>query len=134
VPSKLTAILDVRCPDDETVELLVRTVSDRVQGLADEHGVSFSITNQSTAARVDFDEDLYAACEKSLLSRGRKVIGLPTAAGHDAGALASSFPTAMLFVRNLTGISHSPQEHATTEDCVEGTIALAEILADLACR
>ncbi len=134
VPSRLIAILDARCPDDETLAQLVATISGRVQALADEHGVGFSITNQSIAARVDFDTDLYAACERSLVSRGRKVIGVPTAAGHDAGALAASFPTAMLFVRNETGISHSPAEYATTEDCVEGTIALAEILQDLACR
>ncbi|MFV1990297.1 MAG: allantoate amidohydrolase [Acidimicrobiales bacterium] len=134
VPSRLTAILDARCPDDQTLALLVRRFGDRVKGLADEHGVDFGITNQSIAARVDFDEELYAACEGSLVARGRKVIGLPTAAGHDAGALASSFPTAMLFVRNVTGISHSPQEYATSEDCIEGTVVLAEILADLACR
>ncbi|MFV1990077.1 MAG: allantoate amidohydrolase, partial [Acidimicrobiales bacterium] len=61
VPSRLTAILDARCPDDETLGLLVHRFGDRVKGLADEHGVDFSITNQSTAVRVDFDEDLYAA-------------------------------------------------------------------------
>ena len=34
---------------------------------------------------------------------------LPTGAGHDAGILAAAgVPTAMLFVRNPTGVSHSP--------------------------
>ena len=38
---------------------------------------------------------------------------IPTAAGHDAGILsAAGIPTAMLFVRNPTGVSHSPAEHA----------------------
>ena len=37
---------------------------------------------------------------------------LPTAAGHDAGILSALVPTAMLFVRNPTGVSHSPEEHA----------------------
>lgn len=134
VPSKLVAILDARCPDDETLALLVKLISDRVREAAGENAVDIEILNQSIAARVDFDEPLYARCEQSLVSRGRKVIALPTAAGHDAGALASSFPTAMLFVRNVTGVSHSPAEYATTEDCVEGTIALAEILKDLACQ
>ncbi len=37
---------------------------------------------------------------------------LGTGAGHDAGVLSSAVPTAMLFVRNPTGVSHSPEEFA----------------------
>ena len=58
---------------------------------------------------------------------------LPTAAGHDAGILSvAGVPTAMLFVRNPTGVSHSPEETATTEDCLAGVEALADTLALLA--
>ena len=58
---------------------------------------------------------------------------LPTAAGHDAGVLsAAGIPTAMLFVRNPTGISHSPDEHAEVPDCLAGVHALAETLERLA--
>jgi N-carbamoyl-L-amino-acid hydrolase len=39
----------------------------------------------------------------------------------------------MLFVRNPTGVSHSPAESATDDDCVAGVAALAAVLADLAC-
>jgi N-carbamoyl-L-amino-acid hydrolase len=35
----------------------------------------------------------------------------------------------MLFVRNPTGISHSPQESATVTDCLAGVEALADTLA-----
>jgi N-carbamoyl-L-amino-acid hydrolase len=60
---------------------------------------------------------------------------LPTGAGHDAGVLAAAgIPTAMLFVRNPTGVSHSPAEHATDADCAAGVAALAGVLEELACR
>jgi N-carbamoyl-L-amino-acid hydrolase len=59
---------------------------------------------------------------------------LPTGAGHDAGILAARLPTAMLFVRNPTGVSHSPAEHADPADCLAGVAALAAVLADLAGR
>ena len=49
---------------------------------------------------------------------------LPTGAGHDAGVLAARVPTAMLFVRNPTGVSHSPAEHADLADCEAGVRAL----------
>ena len=56
---------------------------------------------------------------------------VPTGAGHDAGVLAAHVPSAMLFVRNPTGISHAPEEHADTGDCLAGVAALADVLATL---
>ena len=56
---------------------------------------------------------------------------LPTGAGHDAGILAARVPTAMLFVRNPTGISHAPEESATEEDIDAGVDALARVIRDL---
>jgi N-carbamoyl-L-amino-acid hydrolase len=59
---------------------------------------------------------------------------LPTGAGHDAGILAAAgVPSAMLFVRNPTGVSHSPGEHAEQADCEAGVVALADVLEEL-CR
>ena len=37
----------------------------------------------------------------------------------------------MLFVRNPTGVSHSPAEHADRDDCLAGVDALATVLAEL---
>jgi N-carbamoyl-L-amino-acid hydrolase len=56
---------------------------------------------------------------------------LPTGAGHDAGVLASAVPTAMLFVRNPTGISHSPEEFAELDDTLAGIDALERTLRAL---
>jgi N-carbamoyl-L-amino-acid hydrolase len=54
-------------------------------------------------------------------------------AGHDAGVLqAAGVPSAMLFVRNPTGVSHSPAEHADMADCLAGVEALARTLERLA--
>jgi N-carbamoyl-L-amino-acid hydrolase len=38
----------------------------------------------------------------------------------------------MLFVRNPTGVSHAPREHAETADCLAGVRALATVVEDLA--
>jgi len=35
----------------------------------------------------------------------------------------------MLFVRNPTGVSHSPAEHADLDDCLAGVDALSELMA-----
>jgi N-carbamoyl-L-amino-acid hydrolase len=58
---------------------------------------------------------------------------LDTGAGHDAGILAAAgIPALMLFVRNPTGVSHSPAEHAERTDCLAGIDALTTVVASLA--
>ncbi|GAB3159685.1 allantoate amidohydrolase [Myceligenerans halotolerans] len=66
---------------------------------------------------------------------GAGVPVIPTGAGHDAGLLQQAgIPTAMLFVRNETGVSHSPEESITTADALAGVDALADALSDLITR
>ena len=78
---------------------------------------------------MTFDPDL--AGRLSLVLGGVPVI--PTMAGHDAGVLsAAGLRTAMLFVRNPTGVSHSPDEWASADDCLAGIAALADVVTDLA--
>jgi N-carbamoyl-L-amino-acid hydrolase len=38
----------------------------------------------------------------------------------------------MLFVRNPTGVSHSPAEFAERDDCLTGVAALTAVTRDLA--
>ncbi len=54
---------------------------------------------------------------------------LPSGAGHDAGVLAlAGIPTAMILVRNPSGISHAPEEYAEDADCERGVVALAAVI------
>jgi N-carbamoyl-L-amino-acid hydrolase len=53
-------------------------------------------------------------------------------AGHDAGILAERVPAGMVFVRNPTGVSHSPEEDVDLEDAAvaaNALVAAAERLA-----
>ncbi|MBN9183779.1 MAG: M20/M25/M40 family metallo-hydrolase, partial [Microbacterium sp.] len=44
---------------------------------------------------------------------------------HDAGVFASAgIPAAMILVRNRSGVTHSPAEHADEADCEAGVDAL----------
>ncbi|MFB9708335.1 allantoate amidohydrolase [Streptosporangium nondiastaticum] len=121
VPGLVSAWLDARGGREDAVRALVAE-------LADSSGAEVSA--ESWTPVVDFDADLR--------DRLAAVLGgapaLPTGAGHDAGILAAAgVPSAMVFVRNPTGISHSPDEHAETSDCHAGVAALADALEDL-CR
>ena len=79
---------------------------------------------------TDFDPALVRRLRDPARRRCR-CIG--TGAGHDAGILANDgIRSAMLFVRNPTGVSHSPDEWASADDCLDGIAALADVVTDLA--
>ena len=89
---------------------------------------------ESFTPPVEFDPGLRARLAGALAARGITAPALPTGAGHDAGILAARLPAAMLFVRNPSGVSHSPAEHADAADCEAGVVALAAVLEELAGR
>jgi N-carbamoyl-L-amino-acid hydrolase len=132
VPSAVRAWLDARAADEETVQDAVTTVRSAAMSFCTEHGVTLSVRQESFTPLVRFDQALRDRIAVTLATAGVSAPVLPTAAGHDAGFLAARIPTAMLFVRNPTGISHSPAEHADLADCETGVRALAAILEDLA--
>jgi N-carbamoyl-L-amino-acid hydrolase len=128
------AWLDARAADEQTLAGLVARVMEGARASADQHGVTVTSRCESFSHVVEFDVDLRDRVVAALGRRGVTAPVLPTGAGHDAGVLAGVVPTAMLFVRNRTGVSHSPAEHAEPEDCAAGVEALAAVLEDLACR
>ena len=160
IPSRVTAWLDARGPDEEAVRRIVADTLQAARRAGADHGVSVELTEESFTAVVDFD--------RALRDRLARIVGgppatdagtpaprgaagggagdrpgphapdagttpiLPTGAGHDAGVLAARVPSAMLFVRNPTGVSHAPAEHAEPDDCLAGVAALTAVLKDLA--
>jgi beta-ureidopropionase / N-carbamoyl-L-amino-acid hydrolase len=132
VPSAVRAWLDVRAPDEATVRDTVTTIRSAGERFCEEHGVTLSVREESFTPLVRFDEALRDRMAGVLAAAGIRAPVLPTAAGHDAGVLAARVPAGMLFVRNPTGISHSPAEHAEPADCEAGVRALAAVLEDLA--
>lgn len=120
IPSLVQGWLDARGPDADDVRRVVADVA---------RAVAVEPVEESFTPDTRFDPDLAhrlaAVIDDAPL--------LATGAGHDAGILATAgVPTAMLFVRNPTGVSHSPAEHAETDDCLAGVDALTAVARELA--
>jgi beta-ureidopropionase / N-carbamoyl-L-amino-acid hydrolase len=128
VSAAVHAWLDARAADEETLMGCVTTVRFEAKSFCDEQGVALNVRQESGTAVVRFDPELRARLDGVLGG----VPALPTGAGHDAGVLSARVPAAMLFVRNPTGVSHSPAEHAEVADCEAGIRALAAVLEELA--
>jgi N-carbamoyl-L-amino-acid hydrolase len=132
IPSRVTAWLDARCDSEASLERLVATIRKEGTERASADGTQLEVTPESVSGEVAFDPALTASLRTALADRWGSVPVIPTMAGHDAGILAAAgIPTAMMFVRNPTGVSHSPAEHAEVADCLAGVEALADALEGL---
>ena len=120
IPAHVTAWLDARGPSEAGVRAVVEAVGHQSGSVA---------VQESWTPETAFDVPL--AHRLSALLDDAPMLG--TGAGHDAGVLANAgVSAAMLFVRNPTGISHSPLELAEREDCHRGVQALAAVTEALA--
>ena len=134
ISSSVSGWLDARAPHEPALEAAVAEIGQAAEEHAALHGARCDVRRESFTPRVEFDAGLRQRLGGALSARGIAAPVLPTGAGHDAGILAAWLPTAMLFVRNPTGVSHAPAEHAGAADCETGVVALAAVLAELASR
>lgn len=125
IPAEVTGWLDARAEDEATLDAMLEAIGRDLLNLP---GLHVTIAMESRTPAQHFDPTL----SQILAARLGDAPLLATGAGHDAGVLAEvGVPTAMIFVRNPTGISHSPEEHAEDADCEAGGTALADVLAEL---
>lgn len=123
IPSHVTAWVDARGSREADVRAVVAELEHRARRLGG------SWREESWTPTTPFDGGLVERLNETL--GGVPLLG--TGAGHDAGILANhGVPAAMLFVRNPTGTSHSPEEFAESADCARGVDALVTVLEELA--
>lgn len=128
IASRVSAWMDVRADSEADTRDIVAEVRAAVAEAAAAEGCEASVVEESYSGEVRFDPRLR---DRIVATLGGVPV-LPTGAGHDAGVLAAHVPTAMLFVRNPSGVSHAPEEGADGAAVQAGVDALARTIEDLA--
>lgn len=128
IASTVDLWLDARVPGPGNTPAMVAEIAEAAREAAEQEGCSVLVSQESCSDDVVFDPALRDEFDRVLGG----VPALPTGAGHDAAILAAHVPTAMLYVRNPTGISHAPEEFAEGADVERGSAALADVLENSA--
>jgi N-carbamoyl-L-amino-acid hydrolase len=129
VPSHVRVWLDARVPDSGVLDGWCRALEARAAELAEQRGVAIEVRTASRSAGIAFDPAVRAALSQAAGERAPEVVCF---AGHDAGVLAERIPAGMIFVRNASGISHSPDEHVELADSAAAASVLLRALEQLA--
>jgi N-carbamoyl-L-amino-acid hydrolase len=120
IPAHVRLWIDARAPDAATVDAWRQ----RLEDAATRAPVEIELNTASRSAGIEFDPRVRQA-----LGGGPELVSF---AGHDAGVIAEKRPAGMVFVRNATGISHSPEESVDLEDAAQAATSMLRALERLA--
>lgn len=131
VPASATLTLDVRNTDESLLRKAEAEISEHLNRLAEQEGVTISTRTLARFEPVDFHPDVIDLVEKIATDHGHSHMRMPSGAGHDAQMLARVCPTSMIFVPSHKGISHNPAEHTDADQLVAGCNVLLHALLTL---
>lgn len=144
VPGTVQFSLDIRAPQDETVEAVEAACKEAFTKLAagdDVDGLNDGCTPSDRHCKVDWRTDsvspaisFHDDCIECVTNAAKDLFGeseaekltkrMTSGAGHDSVYTSKRVPTSMIFIPCRDGVSHNPAEYSTPEDCAIGAQVL----------
>ncbi len=132
VPGEVEFSIDCRHTDAEALKAFTAELEALMHRIAKEDGLEIDIDLWMDEAPVPMDEGIVSTIEKKAKEGNYKYRLMHSGAGHDSQVIAPHYPSAMIFVPSIGGISHNPAEETKFEDLIEGIKILADTIYELA--
>ena len=131
VPGLVKHTFELRDLSAEKIARLGDEIQRRAQEIAGETGTEIQIKKVDHDPPAMADAGIQETIEEAATRLGLKTMRLPSGAGHDAQWMARLAPMGMIFVPSIGGISHSPKELTTWQDCANGANVLLHTVLSL---
>ena len=129
IPGVVRLTIELRDLSPETLGLLADKIRLRAAEIARDTRTSIQFTSSVRNTPANAALEVQQAIERSAGRLGLASQRMPSGAGHDAQMMARLSPMGMIFVPSISGISHSPLELTSWEDCARGAdILLGTVL------
>lgn len=134
IPDTASGTIDLRHPEESKLREAEKRMHEIIEASLKEGSCELlEMTQTARTAPVVFHPDIIDAVEREIGSLGVVTRKIVSGAGHDAQELASIVPSGMVFVRGQNdGVSHSPREYSTKEDCAKGVQVMCRVVCGLA--
>jgi N-carbamoyl-L-amino-acid hydrolase len=131
IPSRVQLTLDLRDTDLRRRDRVMQTIQTKSQHVAQNRGIDLQVhvvnADAPAICSSTVTDALIRSCGRHNLPFQRMV----SRAYHDSLFMSRIAPAGMLFIPCHNGYSHRPDEFASPEDIAQGTLVLAETLAEL---
>ena len=129
IPGVVRLTIELRDLSPEKLGLLADKIRLRAAEIARDTRTSIQFTSSVRNMPANAALEVQQAIERSAGRLGLASQRMPSGAGHDAQMMAQLSPMGMIFVPSIRGISHSPLELTSWEDCARGAdILLGTVL------
>lgn len=132
VPGEVLFTMDCRHTDAKYLVQFTKEITDMMTQVAADMGLDISIDLWMDEKPVPMSDKIVKTIESQAKAGNYKYRVMHSGAGHDSQIIAPVYPTAMIFVPSIGGISHNPAENTKFEDLVEGVKLMADTLYELA--
>lgn len=144
IPHTASFTLDIRHPSTDRLEAMLAECKSQFEAIGNKNGITVEWECLSNNAPAIFHPDCVAAVEaaaeeevgsitSTLTGEPKTIVGhrrLWSGAGHDSCNVNKHYPAAMVFTRTKDGLSHTPVEYCSPDDCIKG----AQVLLGAALR
>lgn len=131
VPGQVEMSIDVRDLSANNVKELIAKLEQKSIEIATNTQTKITLKPylwvEPTLSAVVIQKAIANTCNQLGLSH----YSLPSRAGHDAQEIGRFSDMGMIFVPSIEGISHSPKEYTTPEQCTQGTNVLLQTFLQL---
>jgi len=131
IPSRVRLTADIRDTDLKRREEVMQKIETAAQAIAAKRQVSLTTELLNADAPAQCAPAVIDALSQSCRKHNLNFLPMVSRAYHDSLFVSRIAPAAMLFIPCRNGYSHRPDEYASPEDIVRGTLVLAETLAAL---
>ncbi|MCC7031491.1 MAG: Zn-dependent hydrolase [Acidobacteria bacterium] len=134
VPGRVRLSVEFRDLSESTLAAMNGELRARADAIARDTGTTITTTLATTNPPALADAGVQAAIGRAADAAGLEARRLPSGAGHDAQMIARLCPMGMIFVPSIGGVSHSPKERTSWDDCARGAAVLLGAVLDVDAR
>jgi N-carbamoyl-L-amino-acid hydrolase len=124
IPGRVEFPVELRDLDAAKIERMWQQIKQQLAQIDREEGVETRCEVINDIPPALSDPSIQNAIRDAARSAGLSTADVPSGAVHDAGEISKIAPMGMIFVPSRDGISHSPQEFTSWEDCANGVEVL----------
>jgi N-carbamoyl-L-amino-acid hydrolase len=130
VPGSVACTIELRDLDPAKLDRLATEIRARADAIGGATGTTITVTRTSHHPPALAHPQVQQVIERAADALGQRHQRLPSGAGHDAQMMARLGPMGMIFVPSIGGVSHSPKELTSWDDCARGaSVLLGAVLA-----
>jgi allantoate deiminase len=132
IPAEARLTLDLRHAKDSIRRSALKQLKQAALKIAARRRIRLIWENVHETRAVDCSKKLSAELKLSAWQRQKRILQLPSGAGHDAAIMSKVCPVAMLFIRCKGGITHRPDESVRVDDVRLALGVLSDFILRLA--